>query len=324
MKNPLITIGIACYRSGDTAPRAIESALAQDWPHKEILVVDDGSGDGTADIIRETIAGHGNARLIIHEVNKGFAGALNTIISEARGDFLAIFDDDDVSVPGRVRAPYERITQYEREHNTDMVICHAARIQKFSNGYERYEPTMGTRGGIAPHGEDVVDRILTGRLSKNVVGSCANCSRMARTAIFRTMEGYDGAMRRAEDTDFNIRFGLSGGHFVGIAEPLVIQTMTMGSEKTLAAEQAAEEALLEKHKEYLEKKGWYGFCRSWLAARYVFLNGRRIRMIKILGYVAVRHPVKMLRKLAWIIPAAATRRDFRKWHRGDFSGAKNG
>jgi glycosyltransferase involved in cell wall biosynthesis len=311
---PLITIGIACYRSNDTVARAIQSALAQDWPYKELVIIDDSPGYGTDAVIREAIKGHDNARLIIHDVNRGFAGALNTIIKEAKGEFLAIFDDDDVSDPTRLSRQYDRIIEHEHKVQTKMIICHAAREQVFPNGYSRYEPTMGTIEDAVPHGKAVADRILTGRLSRGVVGSCANCSRMARIEVFRAMNGYDGTMRRAEDTDFNIRLALAGGHFVGIAEPLVTQTMTMGQEKTLQAEQAAELMLLEKHRAYLEQKGWYGFCQGWLNARYEFLNHQRGKFIGTMIKLGLRYPFKVLCKMIWIIPASPTRKDFKKWH----------
>ena len=52
---PLITIGICCYNSEDTVERAINSALNQDWPNLELLIVDDGSSDKTPEIIKEKI-----------------------------------------------------------------------------------------------------------------------------------------------------------------------------------------------------------------------------------------------------------------------------
>jgi len=103
MENPLITIGISCYNSSDTAPAAVKSALEQDWPNLEIIVADDGSSDSTAKVIKKIIKGCPNARLMVYDENKGFAGSLNTIIAEAQGEFLAIFDDDDTSTPDRVR-----------------------------------------------------------------------------------------------------------------------------------------------------------------------------------------------------------------------------
>ena len=57
---------------------------------------------------------------------------------------------------------------------------------------------------------------------------------MARLSIFHQFEGFDPAFRRGSDTDFVIRLAKGGGHFVGIAAPLVVQTMTKTSDKGLA------------------------------------------------------------------------------------------
>lgn len=315
MKNSLITIGISCFNSEDTVSAAINSALAQDWPNTELLIADDGSSDDTVAMIKKAIKGHENVRLMVYDANKGFAGSLNTIINEAKGDFLAIFDDDDVSAKDRVRKQYERITAYEAQYKTDMILCHAARTQKFPNGFSRYEPTMGTdESVIAPHGEDVADRILTGRLSPNVVGSCANCSRMARIDVFKKMNGYDDSIRRGEDTDFNIRFALQGGHFVGIAEPLVTQTMTMGDEKILDREQEVEKAILIKNRDYLTNTGWFDFCMTWLDARYAYYKNNYFSLLKKLLKLLFTKPAHLLQKMTWAIPARKTRRSFKKWH----------
>lgn len=316
---PLITIAISCFNSDDTCADAIASALNQDWPNLEILVADDGSKDNTAEVIKKAIAGHPNARALIYGHNKGFAGSLNTLIAEAKGEFFAIFDDDDQSTPDRVRKQYERITAYEAAYNVDKVICHAARIQRFQNGYERYEPTMGTNEGIAPNGEDVADRIMTGRLSAGTVGSCANCSRMARISVFRDLNGYDGEMTRGEDTEFNVRLALQGGHFVGIAEPLVRQTMTMGQEKTLDRERVAELFLLEKHKAYLERKNWYDFCLKWMNIRHAYLRGNKIDTVKKLIVLGLAHPLRVTQKILWALPAQNTRSDFKKWHNAELN-----
>jgi glycosyltransferase involved in cell wall biosynthesis len=320
---PLITISISCYNSADTVADAIESALAQDWPNLEILVADDGSVDDTPDIIRQKLAGHTNARALIYGHNKGFAGSLNTLIGEAKGAFFAIFDDDDKSAPDRVRRQYERIVAYEAAQNTDKVLCHAARTQNFQNGYKRYEPTMGTNDGIAPYGDDVIDRILTGRMSPHIIGSCANCSRMARIDVFRSLQGYDGDMTRGEDTEFNIRFARTGGHFVGIAEPLVVQTMTMGQEKTLDREKEAELYVINKHQDYLRQKGWYDFCLLWLEIRHTYLRGAKLRTVFALIKLALKHPVRVAQKLLWALPAQGTRHDFKKWHNAQLNAQDN-
>ena len=91
----LITIGITCYNARDHINRAISSAFAQDWPNFEILIVDDCSSDDSPALIRDLIAGHNHARLIVHEKNTGAAAARETIIENATGAFIVFFDSDD-------------------------------------------------------------------------------------------------------------------------------------------------------------------------------------------------------------------------------------
>ena len=314
-KFPLITISISCFNSADTVALAVKSAISQDWPNKEILIGDDGSSDNTVEVVRALIRDCEFATLIPYPENKGFAGSLNTLISKANGDFFAIFDDDDESLPERIRRQYERITQYESAYGTDMVICHTARIQRFPNGHEHYEPTMGAVSSKhAPHGEDVANRILYGALSADVVGSCANCSRMARTSVFKAMGGYDETLRRGEDTDFNVRFALRGGHFVGIPDPLVYQAMTMGQEKTLDQERKVETRLIESNKIYLQKKGWYKFSLSWLDVRHAYLRAQYADFVKNIAALLFTSPFKTIQKLYWALPAYATRNAYKRWH----------
>ncbi|HRK98360.1 MAG: glycosyltransferase family 2 protein [Alphaproteobacteria bacterium] len=307
MDQEKVTIGMTCYNSADTIGRAIQSALAQNYSNKEILIVDDGSSDESVGVITQMISRNPEARLIIHKENTGFAGALNTLIQEAQGKYLVIFDDDDVSVDHRVQTQLDRILSYQKEFHTDMVVCHSARLQSYQDGSEFYEPTAGCVEGEAPHGVNMANRILVGHLSKGVVGSCANCSRMAPVSAFKVIQGFDRNLRRCEDTDFNVRFALAGGHFVGIAEPLVIQTMTGGNDKTLDREYAAEKMMIEKHKDYLSSIGWYSFCVAWQDVKYANLSGQfREVFVKIL-FLLFRHPVQTLCKIGWAIPAKRTR-----------------
>lgn len=316
---PKITIGMTSFFAADTISQAIKSALAQDYPNFEIVIVDDCSKDNSVQVIRAAIENQPNVRLIAHEVNTGFAGALNTIIKNAEGEFLVIFDDDDVSVPDRLTTQYNRIIAYEKEHKTNLVLCHAARIQTYENGMQRYEQTVGTDAGISPHGAEMANRILIGMLGgygENIVGSCANCARMGRTKIFRDLNGFDSTMRRAEDTDFSIRFALAGGHFVGIDRPLVHQSMTTGNEKTLDAEYIAENIVLKKHAEYLKAIGWFDFVKSWLDIRYAYFRNEWVRLTVLLIKLGFTSPIKFIRKIYWSLPAASTRNAYKDWHQG--------
>lgn len=319
---PKITIGMTSFFAEDTIGRAIESALAQTYPNIEILIVDDCSGDNSVAIINEAIKGRPEARLIVHTVNTGFAGALNTIVANASGDFIAIFDDDDISDPERLMEQYRRIVNYEASQGVPLVLCHAARIQTYANGHKRYEKTVGTEPGLAPHGNAMADRILVGDLGtygENIVGSCANCARMGRTSTFRHFNGFDSTMRRAEDTDFSIRFALAGGHFVGIEKPLVHQTMTGGAEKSVDAEEVAETIVLKKYDDYLRSTGWREFAWDWMAIRYAHFRNQHVRMLGLMLKLFIKSPVKFMRKIWWSVPAHKTRKAYKDWHSGKFA-----
>jgi glycosyltransferase involved in cell wall biosynthesis len=79
-------------------PEAIESGLAQTWPSREIVVVDDGSTDDTPDILR----GYGERIRWVRQENRGIGGARNTGIRAAKGDLIAFLDADDVWLPRKL------------------------------------------------------------------------------------------------------------------------------------------------------------------------------------------------------------------------------
>lgn len=305
---PLITIGMTAYNAADTIGAAMDSALAQDWPQVEIVIVDDASSDETAAVIQGKAARNSSIKLFTQLENKGVAAVRNRIIAEAKGEFIAFFDDDDVSVPERLRRQYERLINYERDFASGApVVCHTARTQLFEGGRMAYAPTMGAdkdknKEALAPHGPDVAARILTGRPLKNAYGALATCSQMARRQVYLDLGGFDENYRRGEDTDFSIRLALAGGHFVGIKDPLVRQAMTAGQEKTLEEERRLHLDLFAKHRAVLNRYSSYGFCLTWLDAKYDFLGGRKRDFVRKMLGLALRHPIRTAQRLLWALP----------------------
>ena len=301
---PLITIGITCHDAAGTVARAVGSALAQNWKNFEIVIVDDASTDGASLILQSLAAQHPRIRVLTNIKNGGVAVSRNRIVEEARGEFIVFFDDDDESVPERLYRQYRRITDYERKFaNGAFVICHTARTQSYPYGVVRYEPTMGTDENVcAPHGEAVAERILTGRPVPGVFGSIATCSQMARTEIYRDLGGFDPAFRRGEDTDLNIRAALKGAHFVGISDPLVIQTMTLTGDKKLDEECASNLRLLKKYQVFVSEKLSYSFCCRWIEAKYDFIAGRRAKFMIAIFKLLFCHPAATLKRAVWALP----------------------
>jgi glycosyltransferase involved in cell wall biosynthesis len=94
-KNPLVSVVIPAYNQGEYLGEAIQSALNQTFQDYEIIVVNDGSTDNTSEIIS-----HYQGQIIdIYQENRGLSGARNTAIANARGEFIALLDSDDVWLP---------------------------------------------------------------------------------------------------------------------------------------------------------------------------------------------------------------------------------
>jgi glycosyltransferase involved in cell wall biosynthesis len=295
--------------------------LAQTWRPIEIVAVDDCSTDGTYELLERLADQHPELRVFSNSVNGGVAVSRNRILDEALGEFIVFFDDDDESLPERITAQYTRITDYEHTFaKGDPVICHTARKLIYPHGEERIEPTMGQiEGKPAPNGSAVAQRILLGTPLEDAYGACPTCSQMARLSTYRLLGGFDARFRRGEDTELNIRLAEVGGHFVGIAAPLVTQTMTKTSEKSVAEELRNMLAIMEKHKTIMEKEGQYSFCRSWINAKHFWLRGQRIEFVMRILALMVRHPALTSRRMVLSLPNLGLNKAFGRFHKNNTS-----
>ncbi|MBK9122946.1 MAG: glycosyltransferase [Chloroflexi bacterium] len=103
MTDPRISIVIPAYNARSTIADAVDSCLAQTFPDFEIIVVDDGSSDGTADLLAERYADEPRLRVIRQE-NAGVSAARNAGIAAARGEFIHFLDADDNLLPQKLEA----------------------------------------------------------------------------------------------------------------------------------------------------------------------------------------------------------------------------
>jgi glycosyltransferase involved in cell wall biosynthesis len=101
-KLPLVSVIIPAYNHHDYVREALLSALNQDYPHLEIIVVDDGSTDATPDIVENELSLTKKPHRFIKQANQGVHGALHTGIGAAGGEFISILNSDDVYHAGRV------------------------------------------------------------------------------------------------------------------------------------------------------------------------------------------------------------------------------
>lgn len=295
MTQDLITIAITCYNAQDTITRAIQSALAQDYPNTEIIIIDDASTDQSVAAIHAIIDHHPNVQLIKHDKNQGVAAARQTLLTHAKGDFIAFFDDDDQSLPSRLTVQHARITDYEQNTNTQIIACYASGRREYANGYHVDLNAIGSQNPI-PHGKDVAARLLFFGGDKNMFFGTGTptCSLMARTQILRNAGGFDPNFRRVEDVDLAIRLALMGAHFIGCPQTLFVQHATSAPDKAPEKNRDAEIQLAHKHKSYLKSVHRYYYACNWPLLRYYHFTGQYGAMLWVLIKLTLRHPVKTL------------------------------
>ncbi len=109
MNQPLVSILINNYNYGSYLKSAIDSSLNQTYPNTEILVTDDGSTDGSPEIIRS----YGDRIKPIFKSNGGHASALNAGFAQSRGDIICFLDSDDVFLPTKVQEIVEAFSKFE-------------------------------------------------------------------------------------------------------------------------------------------------------------------------------------------------------------------
>ncbi len=116
---PLVSVVIPTHDRRDFLLEAIESVQGQTYKPHEIIVVDDGSNDGTGQTIRERAPGV----RVIRQPHRGVSAARNRGIREARGDYIAFIDSDDLWLPRKLEMEMEVFLE-----NPDALVCHTDEI----------------------------------------------------------------------------------------------------------------------------------------------------------------------------------------------------
>ena len=96
---PLVTTIIPSYNHARYVEQSMRSVLDQDYPNLELIVIDDGSADGSHEVIRSFAAHYPETLAILHERNRGQSAVLNEAIGRAKGEFIQLLPSDDWYLP---------------------------------------------------------------------------------------------------------------------------------------------------------------------------------------------------------------------------------
>jgi glycosyltransferase involved in cell wall biosynthesis len=196
--SPLVTVVIPCYNQGRFLGEAIESVLSQSYSDFEIIVVDDGSTDDTAQVASRYEEVHEEVRLIRQE-NRGLAGARNRGLAEARGEYVVFLDSDDRLLPNALEVG---VRELEARPQCALVAGRQTLIKE-DGSPSSYEPQLaGSQRRLLPPRHIGGDIYLT-ILSRKYHIFCGTV--MYRRFVFDDVGQFDPELKASEDYDLYFR-----------------------------------------------------------------------------------------------------------------------
>ena len=201
---PRVTVLMAVHNGEPHLRAAVESVLAQTYPDFELLIVDDGSTDGSADVVRSYE--DRRIRLLENERNLGQIPSLNRALREAHGEYVARLDHDDLCLP-------ERLERQVEELDAEPSAALAGTWIDVVDEDGRLWATV--RGDIATF-VDFVAAILVNQFP------FGHPSIMFRREIALELGGYDESLGAAEDLDLYRRLALARHEVRVVRAPLVL------------------------------------------------------------------------------------------------------
>lgn len=211
MPEPRVSILLPVYNAGNYLRACIDSLLGQTFEDFELLAIDDGSTDASAQIIWSF--SDSRVRYLSNGSNLGLIKTLNLGIAEAKGKYMARMDADDIALPERIGRQYEWL---ESRPTTAIVAS-----------FVEFIDSEGVSAGYWPldrrvyHAADIRNRLLR----ENCI---AHPTVMGRADIFRQFR-YDEHQPHIEDYDFWLRLSSAGETIEKIPEVLLHYRVHQGS-----------------------------------------------------------------------------------------------
>lgn len=260
--NPLVSVIIPTHNRLERLKYAIDSVFNQSYSNLELLVVDDGSTDGTADYLR-TVEKE-NFRIFINKDANGANFARNIGLKNAKGNFIALLDDDDEWFENKIEL---QMSVLAKDKNLVGVSCSYKIIDEINEGFKNEISRNMT----------VDFEIL---LNRNYVGSCS-------FFLFKKTDGvlFDESLNSCQDWDFYLQLLKKTDLSIKILPDFLVKYFVHSNQISGSGRKriSGEKAFLKKYKKHLTLKNHYNFSyiyRGWLRESLIETIGKE-KFIKL-------------------------------------------
>jgi glycosyltransferase involved in cell wall biosynthesis len=193
----LASVIIPTFNSEKHIGESIDSVLTQNYPHIEIIVVDDGSSDGTVAMVRQKLQGFANWQVIELGINGGASAARNAGLRAASGSWVQFLDSDDILMPGKIAR--------------QMAVCAEAPADVAAI-YSPWNWAFLEDGRIEWLGPLQTPSIAGKAPVMCLVGGCRPLlgANMMRRTVLNAVGGFDETLRFWECEEINVRIAALG------------------------------------------------------------------------------------------------------------------
>lgn len=149
-----VSVIVPVYNQRPFIRETVESVLTQDYENFELLLSDDGSTDGTSEILADYAARDSRVKVVSSSANTGIAGAFNRALEARTGEYIAWLGGDDVMLPGKLS---RQISVLERRQGV-IGCCHDAEVFDSASGriYGRFSEVYNGRPGLRDGGVELL------------------------------------------------------------------------------------------------------------------------------------------------------------------------
>ncbi len=197
----LVSIIIPAYNAEKYIKEALDSAIAQTYPNIEVIVVDDGSKDGTKKILEPYIS---TGKIVyVYQENKGLAASRNAGIKKSKGAYIAFLDADDLFLSDKVGEQVRAL-----EQNPEFGVCYSDLLH-----FRETEPRKFYHHRYHYPSGDIFGELL----HRQFINPLAV---MAHRDVFEKYGMFDESLRRSEDWDLWLRWAHADVKFLYLDKPL--------------------------------------------------------------------------------------------------------